>query len=794
VMDLSLQPMPGDSLPAGLTAVFSSLDPVEENAVLVGNAVANLTIETTTATPPGRFPLAVVAHDISCTAIDTVTVVVNGIGPDLDPVADQSLRCGDQNVPLSSSDPEGDPLTLSNNGFPAFATLVDNGNGSGSVQIDAAGSDRGTYSGLTVTSTDSFGFYDSEVFQVDITDTAPVMAPVGDWSLTCLGGVIPVSASDDDDDPLQLSLLGSAPMTSLVDNQDGTGSITVGIGIASGAYELEAVATDQICDGTASDSFTLTIQPNALPLGTPIAPLEVTAGETLVVSAGFTDPEGGLLALSAPDRPAFASLDPVGNGVSDLTLTPGVLEVGVFTFDIVAMDECGGSSLIPVEVTVVPANTPPAADAGPDQTVNEGTDPVVLNGTGSSDDDDDPLAYSWQQIAGPTVLLSDPTAAQPTFAAPFVSDNTTLTFELVVHDGQKSSVADTVDVTVVNFNNPPIADAGDDATIKEGAVATLDGSNSYDPEGDTPLNYLWTQIAGPTVTLQPDDMAAAPTFTAPIGVGTVLEFELVVDDGKEVGDPDTVKLTVVENSPPVADAGASQTKDEGSLVTLDGSGSSDPDGGDTLSYEWVQVGGPTVVLSDDTAAQPTFSAPAVPPGGAVFEFALIVTDDDPFNPKSSTQVTTTVSVTNVNDPPRCDLGRSACPESKLKNVDECLMWPPNHKMVSVGITGVMDEDAEFNDVTIKITGVTQDEPVNGQGDGDSSPDAVIQLSDPADSVLVRSERMGLGGAQENGRVYVVNFTADDGFESCNGSVKVGVPHDRKDIPVDDGQLFDSTQP
>ncbi|MEO2166831.1 MAG: hypothetical protein ABGY42_01675, partial [bacterium] len=73
-----------------------------------------------------------------------------------------------------------------------------------------------------------------------------------------------------------------------------------------------------------------------------------------------------------------------------------------------------------------------------------------------------------------------------------------------------------------------------------------------------------------------------------------------------------------------------------------------------------------------------------------------------------------------------------------------------------------------------------------------SPDAVIQFGDPAESVLLRSERTGLGGAQEDGRVYVVSFTADSGGDSCTGAVTVGVPHDRKDTSVDDGQLFDST--
>ena len=65
---------------------------------------------------------------------------------------------------------------------------------------------------------------------------------------------------------------------------------------------------------------------------------------------------------------------------------------------------------------------------------------------------------------------------------------------------------------------------------------------------------------------------------------------------------------------------------------------------------------------------------------------------------------------------------------------------------------------------------TQDEPVSGSGDGESSPDAVIQVGDPADTVLIRRERSKDG----NGRVYEVAFTADDGFESCAGVLQVSV--------------------
>ena len=113
------------------------------------------------------------------------------------------------------------------------------------------------------------------------------------------------------------------------------------------------------------------------------------------------------------------------------------------------------------------------------------------------------------------------------------------------------------------------------------------------------------------------------------------------------------------------------------------------------------------------------------------------------------------------------------------------LWPPNHKMRLVEIIGVTDPN---NDpVTLTVTGVTQDEPVNGLGDGNTSPDAVVQPG----KVLIRAERAGVG----NGRVYQVNFTAADGRGGvCTGSVRVGVPLDLQGVPVDDGQVYNSLQP
>ena len=84
----------------------------------------------------------------------------------------------------------------------------------------------------------------------------------------------------------------------------------------------------------------------------------------------------------------------------------------------------------------------------------------------------------------------------------------------------------------------------------------------------------------------------------------------------------------------------------------------------------------------------------------------------------------------------------------------------------------------------------------GQGGQDfNGPDAVIQPGDPADTVLIRRERLKKRRRpRSNGRVYEISFTADDGFENCTGDVQVSVPRRRKRDAVDDGQFFDSTQP
>ena len=112
------------------------------------------------------------------------------------------------------------------------------------------------------------------------------------------------------------------------------------------------------------------------------------------------------------------------------------------------------------------------------------------------------------------------------------------------------------------------------------------------------------------------------------------------------------------------------------------------------------------------------------------------------------------------------------------------LWPPNHKLHLITLTGATDPDG--NPLITSVTGVTQDEPLNGLGDGDTSPDALPASA--SNQVWLRAERSGTG----DGRVYRIGFQVTDGLGGmCTGVATVGVPHDRgaHSTPIDSGGVF-----
>jgi LmbE family N-acetylglucosaminyl deacetylase len=98
---------------------------------------------------------------------------------------------------------------------------------------------------------------------------------------------------------------------------------------------------------------------------------------------------------------------------------------------------------------IVGTNQPPVPDAGLDQTVNEGDD-VYLDGSGSYDPDG-AVSFQWSQIGGTAVSLVNATSESPYFTAPTnLTEDETLTFQLIVNDGSLFSIPDSVNITVQN--------------------------------------------------------------------------------------------------------------------------------------------------------------------------------------------------------------------------------------------------------------------------------------------------------------------------------------------------------
>ena len=219
----------------------------------------------------------------------------------------------------------------------------------------------------------------------------------------------------------------------------------------------------------------------------------------------------------------------------------------------------------------------------------------------------------------------------------------------------------------------PVAKAGLNKTVQEGETVQLDGSASYDEDGN-PITYSWKSPAG--IVLD-DSTLQKPTFKAPdVKVNTIYTFTLVVNDGTSNSDPSDVSITVLQvNKRPVANAGPDKSYNEGASVSLDGSLSADPDQ-DVISYKWTSLDG--IVLFDASSVSPSFIAPQVNVDKS-YQFKLEVSD----GVLTSLPDTVKITVLQVNKKPVAFAGGDqSVNEATLVQLDGSLSSDPDNEAIT----------------------------------------------------------------------------------------------------------------
>lgn len=178
------------------------------------------------------------------------------------------------------------------------------------------------------------------------------------------------------------------------------------------------------------------------------------------------------------------------------------------------------------------------------------------------------------------------------------------------------------------------------ARAETGQLITLRASADPGPDGAT-VHYSWLQTAGVGAALRDADQATARVTAPSVPQDQALRFVVTTrNDAGDVGRAEVAVLVAADpnygqyvpntgggggGTPagPVADAGRDREVVAGDAVVLDGSAST----GQTLTYDWRQVGGRAVALTGAATAEARFTAPAYDPdGGNVYTFRLRVTD------------------------------------------------------------------------------------------------------------------------------------------------------------------------
>ncbi len=258
--------------------------------------------------------------------------------------------------------------------------------------------------------------------------------------------------------------------------------------------------------GSGSDAFISPVTPATLEKGPVVSgnlPPVAIAGPNHAVTEGTNvtldgsrsyDPDHNTVLafsweiVSKPSGSTAALSDSAGPTPSFVADYPGT-----YVISLVVKDSSGLESE-PAEVIVSTTNTPPVAQAGPDQSVRQAGQVVYLDGRTSYDADGDPLLYQWEiteKPDGSQTSLSGAQSSTSRFVADVLGD---YSVRLTVTDTSGAFNSDTVRVRFSNAR--PVANAGCNQSVSLGDIVRLSAAGSYDADGDS-LSFKWTIVSAP---------------------------------------------------------------------------------------------------------------------------------------------------------------------------------------------------------------------------------------------------------------------------------------------------------
>jgi len=310
----------------------------------------------------------------------------------------------------------------------------------------------------------------------------------------------------------------------------------------SGAYELQLIVNDGFGDSE-PDTVLLNVG-NVPPVADAGSDIAALLGDVVTLDgSNSSDANGDQLNFIwiLDSKPAGSAAILVNTATARPFFTVDL--AGDYNARLIVND--GLSSSVADTVTVSVGNAGPEANAGADQSGFIG-DLIILNGSGSSDPNNDPLLYRWNLIGKPvgsSAQLNNPFVVNPAFVLDQQGD---YIIQLVVNDGRVDSLPDSVFVTVGNLRPIASAQFNRPGDIFTGDIISLDGSGSFDPDGDA-ISYQWTFIDRPQGSTSLFDDANSVTPSFPIDVAGDYIVQLVVNDGQVNSEPQNVFIEGVQS-------------------------------------------------------------------------------------------------------------------------------------------------------------------------------------------------------------------------------------------------------